>query len=135
MPTRKGEEDWSQQMQEEEDGRHAFSDSVKVPRTPAKKHDSSSAEIHAAPRKPAAKARAEENEEPSTPTRATSSSSTQPGDEIIETVEIIKHADETSPAKKPMKTLLKVAIGMVKRAQNKLSAQRTHGPPATLRTK
>src|SRR5579859_1671524 len=133
MPTRKGEEDWSQQMQEEEDERHAFSDSVKVPRTPAKKHDSPSAEIHAAPRKPAAKARAEESEEPSTPTRATSSSSTQQGDEITETVEIVKHADETSPAKKPMKTLLKVAIGMVKRAQSKLSAQRTHGAPSDVK--
>src|SRR5579859_1547105 len=68
MPTRKGEEEWSQQMQEEEDERHTFSDSVNTHRTPAKKHVSPNAEIHAAPRKPAAKARAEENEEPSTAT-------------------------------------------------------------------
>jgi hypothetical protein len=54
------EKEWSRQMQDEDDEKVAFENSLIIPRTPAKKHQTQSLEIQAAPKKPAAKLTTEE---------------------------------------------------------------------------
>jgi len=61
MPT--NDEEWSEQMQAEEEARAAFNDSGITVRTPAKKHNTPNLGLQAAPRKPAAKPMMEEREE------------------------------------------------------------------------
>ena len=77
----------------------------------------------------------EDDDEPSTPTRPNARTTEQLHKETpenIETNEIIEVAVEPGPARSPMKTLWKTAIGMIKRAKTKLGTPKTKKEKETM---
>jgi hypothetical protein len=119
---------WGGQTQNEDDEQAVFGDSAMTFRTPAKKRNTTNTELQAAPRKPTAKSTTEENDESGTTTRPNARPTEQQHEQTPEDTEIneiIEVAAEPGPARSPMKTLWKTAIGMVKRAKAKLGTQKT----------
>jgi hypothetical protein len=118
-----GKEDWSNQMQAEEEARKAFKSSTMMLRSPRKR---SEVPIPTAPKKLKTSLtikETEENDEPSTPTRPSPRPDAKP-------VETPSTNDAPEPPSNPSKMLLQTAIGMIKRSKDKLVARK---PSASLR--
>ena len=116
-----GKEDWSDQMQAEEEARKArdvFKSSTMMLRSPRKRI---MAPTPPAPKKSKARLtieETEENDEPSTPTRSSPRPAAKP-------VETYSTNDTPEPPSNPSKMLLQTAIGMIKRSRDKLVARKT----------
>src|SRR5436189_590245 len=116
-----GKEDWSDQMQAEEEAREArdaFKSSTMMLRSSRKRIV---APTPPAPKKSKARLtieETEENDEPSTPTRPSPRPAAKP-------VETSSTNDAPEPPSNPSKMLLQTAIGMIKRSRDKLVARKT----------